>query len=99
MTPRRPLSAALGGELVLLTDTDGVRDADGERIPELSPPDAQRLIESGVIAGGMVPKVHAALRALGPGSRAEHAVIADGRRSGALQGALHEGRGTGFRVG
>lgn len=92
------VSAALGGELVLMTDTDGVRDAAGERIAELTPEAAARLIEEGVIAGGMVPKVHSALRALGPGSLAERSVIADGRTQRALQRALHEGAGTGFRL-
>ena len=62
------VSAALGGELLLLTDTDGVRGAEGERIPELTPHEVARLIDGGVIAGGMVPKVNAALRAIGPGS-------------------------------
>lgn len=93
------LSASLGGELVLLTDTDGVRDADGDRIPELTPGGAADLIDEGVIVGGMVPKVSSALRALAPGSRAERAVIADGRSQRALHRALHEGAGTGFRVG
>ena len=91
------LSAALGGELVLLTDTDGVRDAAGARIAELTPESAARLISEGVIAGGMVPKVSSALRAIGPGSQAERAVIADGRQAGALQRALQEHAGTGFR--
>jgi acetylglutamate kinase len=90
--------AALGGELVLLTDTDGVRDGAGERIGELTPETAERLIAEGVIGGGMVPKVRSALRALAPGSRAERAIIADGRRSGALRAALVEGGGTGFRM-
>jgi acetylglutamate kinase len=93
------VSAALGGELVLMTDTDGVRGADGQRIEQLSPEEAERLIAEGVIVGGMVPKVRSALRALGPGSRAERAVIADGRTKAALHGALHEGGGTGFRIG
>jgi acetylglutamate kinase len=93
------VSAALGGELVLMTDTDGVRGADGQRIEQLSPEEAERLIAEGVIAGGMVPKVRSALRALGPGSQAQRAVIADGRRMSALHGALHEGSGTGFRIG
>ncbi len=92
------VSAALGGELVLMTDTDGVRGADGERITELTPGAAARLIEEGVIAGGMVPKVHSALRAIGPGSHAQRSVIADGRTQRALQRALHEGAGTGFRL-
>ncbi|MFV2062531.1 MAG: acetylglutamate kinase [Chloroflexota bacterium] len=92
------ISAAIGGELVLLTDTDGVRDAEGRRIAELTPAAAEQLIESGVIAGGMVPKVRCALRAIGPGSRASRAVVADGRRPNALRGALYEGLGTGFRI-
>lgn len=92
------VSASLGGELVLMTDTDGVRGADGERIAELTPAEAARLIDEGVIAGGMVPKVSSALRALGEGSLAQRAVIADGRTPRALQRALHEGAGTGFRL-
>lgn len=93
------ISAALGGELLLMTDTDGVRGADGERLVELTAADATHLIEAGVIAGGMVPKVHSALRAIGPGSRAERSIIADGRSGRALHQALHEGAGTGFRSG
>jgi acetylglutamate kinase len=99
------LAAALGGELLQLTDTDGVRDAAGARIPELTPSDAERLIAEGIIGGGMVPKVRSALRALGPSTetgvavhRARRAVIADGRVAGALHRALHEGAGTGFRI-
>ena len=92
------VSASLGGELVLLTDTDGVRGADGERIPELTPAEAARLIDEGVIAGGMVPKVGSALRALAEGSLAERSIIADGRDRDALHRALHEGAGTGFRL-
>lgn len=93
------VSAALGGELVLLTDTDGVRDAAGQRIEELSASQAESLIAQGVIAGGMVPKVRSALRALAAGSRAERAVIADGRTQAALRRALHEGSGTAIRIG
>lgn len=93
------VSAALGGELVLMTDTDGVRDADGRRIEELTASQAEALIAQGVIAGGMVPKVRSALRALGADSRAERAVIADGRTQAALRRALHEGSGTAIRIG
>jgi acetylglutamate kinase len=91
------LSAALGGELLLLTDTDGVRGADGQRIASLDIAQAERLITDGVISGGMVPKVRSALRALGPGSRVERAIVADGRAAHALQRAL-EGSGTAFRA-
>lgn len=91
------ISSALGGELVLLTDVDGVRGADGERIAELTPATAEALIAEGVIAGGMVPKVRSALRALQPGSAASRAIVADGRAPDALRRALDEGAGTSFR--
>jgi acetylglutamate kinase len=63
-------------KLMLLTDVDGVRDADGSLISELDAERAQRLIATGVIKGGMIPKVMAATRAL-DGTEAVH--IIDGR--------------------
>jgi len=80
------LGAGIGADLILLTDTDGVRDADGVRIPTLRAAEIEPLIAGGVIAGGMIPKVRAAVRALvAPQSVA---VIADGRTEGALAEAL-----------
>jgi acetylglutamate kinase len=81
------IAAGLGArQLVLLTDVDGIRDASGNRIDSISAGDAEALITSGVIAGGMVPKVRAALAALTwPGTEA---VIADSAASGALERAL-----------
>lgn len=81
------IAAALYGDLVLLTDTDGVRDASGARIPSLTAARARALIAEGTIAGGMVPKVSAALRSLGDDPAAT-ALIADGRPAGALAMAL-----------
>lgn len=74
-------------QLVLLTDTDGIRDGDGERIPGLTPAEAERLIRNGVIAGGMVPKVRAALTAVG-GDPDSEAIIAEGSAPDALSRAL-----------
>lgn len=89
------LAAGIGADLILLTDTDGVRDAEGGPIATLTPREAERLVEAGVIAGGMVPKVRAATRAL---VRTDSVVvIADGRVPGALLGALHDA-GTGTRI-
>ena len=54
------------GELVLLTDVAGVRDGaggSGELIAELDGEAIARLEAEGVIAGGMIPKVRAALAA------------------------------------
>jgi len=81
------IAAGLGArQLVLLTDVDGVRDADGHKIDSLTVAEADRLVESGVIAGGMVPKVKAALGALGWGGA--EAIIADGSAPDALERAL-----------
>jgi acetylglutamate kinase len=82
------LAAATGGTLVLLSDTDGVRDADGLRIPRLDGPAAEGLIAAGVIGGGMVPKVRAAVEVVGAGGR--EVVIADGRQPDALRRALQD---------
>ncbi len=87
------LAAALGGRLVLLSDTDGVRDANGARIATLQATAAEELIAQGVISGGMIPKVRGAQAALAAGGR--DAVIADGRARGGLARALDDpGHGT-----
>jgi acetylglutamate kinase len=74
-------------QLVLLTDSDGIRDAEGARIPGIAATDAERLIRRGVIAGGMVPKVRSALSAVAGDPDAE-AIIADGSVPDALSRAL-----------
>ena len=81
------IAAGLGArQLVLLTDVDGVRDAAGNRLDSLTAGEAEVLIETGVIAGGMVPKIRAALAALAwDGSEA---IIADSAAEGALERAL-----------
>jgi acetylglutamate kinase len=64
-------------KLVLMTDTNGVKGADGDIISSLTAEAATQLREEGVIAGGMVPKVQCALDALAGGVRKAH--IIDGR--------------------
>jgi acetylglutamate kinase len=81
------IAAGLGArQLVLLTDVDGVRDADGLRLDALTAGEAETLIASGVIGGGMVPKVRAALGALGWDGA--EAIIADSSAPDALTRAL-----------
>ena len=59
------IAAGLGArQLVLMTDVDGVRDKSGTNLDTISPDEAEALIDDGTIAGGMVPKVNAALSAL-----------------------------------
>ncbi len=83
------IAAGLGArQLILLTDVDGVRDAGGRKLDALSAAEAEALIDSGVIAGGMVPKVRAALAALT--WEGTEAVIADSAAQGALGRALDD---------
>jgi acetylglutamate kinase len=83
------IAAGLGArQLVLLTDVDGVRDADGRRLDTLTVAEAEHLIDAGVIAGGMVPKIRAALAAV-TWDGAE-AIIADSSAERALERALDD---------
>ena len=83
------IAAGLGArQLVLLTDVDGVRDRDGRRLDTLAAGEAEALIASGVIDGGMVPKIRAALGAVTWDEAA--AVIADAAAPNALERALSD---------
>jgi acetylglutamate kinase len=63
------LAAAIGAEkLVFLTSTAGIRDASGSPVAVIGAGEAEQLIASGVISGGMIPKVNACLRALTAGT-------------------------------
>lgn len=80
------LAAALDAErLIFLTDVPGVCDSSGQLLPKLSAAEAQALLASGVISGGMIPKVEACLRVLGAVSSAQ---IIDGRAPHALLAAI-----------
>ena len=83
------IAAGLGArQLVLMTDVDGIRDAAGEKLIAMTADEAEKLIAEGVITGGMVPKIRAALQAVSwPGAEA---VICDSRDPHALSRALHD---------
>ncbi|HHN68256.1 MAG TPA: acetylglutamate kinase, partial [Thermopetrobacter sp.] len=82
--------------LLLLTDVAGVLDPDGALIPELTPADVEALISSGVIAGGMIPKVRSAVAVIEKG--VEGVIILDGRVPHALLLELFTTRGAGTRI-
>ena len=80
------IAAALGAEkLILLTDTAGIlkdyKDP-STLIASLDIQEARTLIEAGIVAGGMIPKVNCCVRSLAQGVRAAH--IIDGRVPHAL---------------
>ena len=64
-------------KLIMLTNTPGVLDSQGDLIPELEVDEALRLVDEGTISEGMLPKVRCALAAVQAGVRT--ATISDGR--------------------
>jgi acetylglutamate kinase len=69
-------------KLILLTDTEGVLDKDGNLLSTIKIGDVQRLIDNGTIRGGMIPKVNCCVDALKKGVRKAH--IIDGRKDHAM---------------
>lgn len=64
-------------KIIILTDEQGVLNATGELISSIRYSDIPRLISSGVITGGMIPKVECCMKALDSGVKKAH--IVDGR--------------------
>ena len=72
------IAEVLGAEkLMLLTNTPGLLDADGNVMSGLTVERVNSLIADGTVHGGMLPKIRAALEAVQAGVRAAH--IIDGR--------------------
>ncbi len=76
--------------LVFLTDVAGITDASGKVLSRLSAGEAEALIASGVISGGMIPKVNACLKALDTGAIAR---VINGRTPHALINEFQGGNG------
>ena len=94
------VARALGAEkLVNVSDTHGIRErADDEAslLSHLSEDDALRLLASGVISGGMIPKVQTILDALKGGVKKAH--IVSGRVPHSLLLEIYTDRGVGTEI-
>ncbi|MEM6666976.1 MAG: acetylglutamate kinase [Pseudomonadota bacterium] len=91
------VAEAMGASrLLLLTDVAGVLDGDKQLIRELAVGDIPGLIEDGIAAGGMIPKLETAAQAVQKGVGA--AVILDGRAPHALLMELFTEHGSGTLV-
>jgi acetylglutamate kinase len=91
------VAAALGAEkLIHLTDVQGIKGVDGKLVSTLSRKEAERLMQSGVIDGGMLPKVESSLQAL-EGSTAKAHII-DGRVPHAILLELFTREGVGTEI-
>ena len=72
------VARALSAEkLILLTDVEGVMDANGQLISQLSAAEARKHIAEGTIRDGMIPKVNCCIEALESG--VSSTTIVDGR--------------------
>lgn len=91
------IAAVLGAEkLMLLTNTPGVLDDNGDILTGLLPDQVDALIADGTIAGGMLPKIRCALDAVADGVRAAH--IIDGRVEHAVLLELFTDAGVGTLI-
>ena len=92
------LAGALGAErLIMMTDIAGIlmdKDDPSTLIPNITVSEAKKLYDSGVISGGMIPKVDCCMEALEHG--VNHVVIMDGRipHSILMELLTDEGAGT-----
>jgi acetylglutamate kinase len=69
-------------KLILLTNTTGVLDKEGQLLTGLTAARVDELIANGTISGGMIPKISTALEAVKNGVKSSH--IIDGRVEHAL---------------
>ncbi len=91
------IAAAMGAKrLLMLTDVDGVLDRRGNVIPMMTAQQARALIDTGIIHGGMIPKVETCLEAVDRGVGG--AVIVDGRTPHAVLLELFTEHGAGTLV-
>ena len=92
------IAGALGAErMIMMTDIAGIlRDKDDPStlIPEITIEEAGKLYESGVISGGMIPKVDCCIEAIHKG--VQNVIIMDGRvpHSILMELLTDEGAGT-----
>ncbi len=94
------IAAALNAEkLILMTDTAGILRDPKDRstlLTELDIQEARRLIDAGIVSGGMIPKVNCCVRSLAQGVRAAH--IIDGRLPHALLLEIFTNDGIGSKI-
>ncbi|MCP3917074.1 MAG: acetylglutamate kinase [bacterium] len=91
-----PLAHALEADaLLFLTDVPGLLDGENQLVPTATPETCARLERAGVLEGGMLPKVQAALYAAGACPRAI-VKIAPGDRPCAVLAGLEDHVGTQF---
>ena len=91
------IAASLRAEkFILLTDVEGVLDTEKRLISTMNAEMAGRLLEEGIIKGGMIPKVNCCLQALQEGVKKTH--IIDGRVKHAILLEIFTDEGIGTQI-
>jgi len=91
------IAEVLGAEkLILLTNTTGLLDKQGELLTGMTAAEVDKLITDGTIHGGMLPKIQCALSAVKSGVRSAH--IIDGRVEHAVLVELFTDEGVGTLI-
>jgi acetylglutamate kinase len=89
------LAGALKAQkLILLTDVEGVKNQSGALVRTLDASQARRMINSGEIGDGMIPKVECCLDALQAGASSAHVIDGRVRHSVLLEVFTDAGVGT-----
>jgi len=83
-------------KLILMTDIEGVKDRKGEFMSTLKVNQARKMIQEGVVAAGMIPKVECCIEALKGGVGKTH--IIDGRVKHAVLLEIFTKEGVGTEV-
>jgi acetylglutamate kinase len=95
--PQKIAAALQAEKLILMTDVPGVlhdKDDVATKYAELSVRQCRDLVEQGVIAGGMIPKVQCCIRCISQGVTAAHIIDGRSRHSVLMELLTDEGVGT-----
>mgnify|MGYP001075030080 CR=1 FL=1 len=82
--------------MLLLTDVPGVMDQNKKLINTMNAKKVQKMIDDGVVEGGMYPKVKCCLKALKGGVKKAH--IVDGRLKHAILLEVFTDKGIGTEI-
>ena len=82
--------------LMIISDVEGVLDNEKKLIPEINSNKAKKLINQGIISGGMIPKINNCLDVAGNGVKG--VVIIDGRKNHSLLFELLSDKGSGTLI-
>lgn len=92
----RIAAALAAAKFMLMTDVHGVKGESGKLLRSLDAERARKLIDQGIISGGMIPKVQCALSAVEDGVEKVH--IVDGRVVHALLLEIFTDQGVGSEI-